>query len=334
VSVDGRLARELRQQGSEPQVLGAAKFSRPDSIWRARRALKPLLTFSSVDAVIAHAPWSYALAAPPVRRTVHPLLLWVHDAPQPAAFLERRVTVRPPDGCICNSAFIAGRVSAWLPAVPRAIIYPAVAPHAPVSAAERETLRRELGADHATTVILMAARLEPYKGHEVLLAAASRLRGAFMIWLAAGPQRPHEHQYLASLMRMAESLPAGTVRFLGERTDVPRLMAAADVYCQPNTAPEPFGIVFAEALAAGTPVVTPAIGGAVEIAGEGCGILVPDSSPETIASALQRLIDDRDLRVALGAAGPERAARITDAAARVRQIDEFVAATRARRSAA
>ena len=46
---------------------------------------------------------------------------------------------------------------------------------------------------------------------------------------------------------------------------VPRLMAAADIYCQPNTTPEPFGIAFVEALAAGVPVVTTAMGGPLEI---------------------------------------------------------------------
>ena len=62
-------------------------------------------------------------------------------------------------------------------------------------------------------------------------------------------------------------------------TDVPRLLAAADIHCQPNISPEPFGIAFIEALAAGLPVVTSAIGGAIEIVDDTCGRLVPASDP-------------------------------------------------------
>ena len=52
-------------------------------------------------------------------------------------------------------------------------------------------------------------------------------------------------------------------------------MHAADIHCQPNTAPEPFGLVFVEALYAGLPVVTTALGGALEILTDACGVLVP-----------------------------------------------------------
>jgi glycosyltransferase involved in cell wall biosynthesis len=46
---------------------------------------------------------------------------------------------------------------------------------------------------------------------------------------------------------------ADRVRFAGQRDDVPRLLAAADLHCQPNSSPEPFGVAFVEALAAGLP---------------------------------------------------------------------------------
>ena len=65
------------------------------------------------------------------------------------------------------------------------------------------------------------------------------------------------------------------VRWLGERQDVRRLLGAADVHCQANVAPEPFGIAYVEALAAGLPVVASRAGGAMEIVDESCGVLVP-----------------------------------------------------------
>ncbi len=110
-------------------------------------------------------------------------------------------------------------------------------------------------------------------------------------------------------MDRGSTLPSGRLTLLGERADVPRLMQAADIFCQPNTGPEPFGIVFIEALLAGLPVITTRMGGAVEIVDETCGLLcTPD--PDQVARSLQRLVVDADLRRSLGRAGPARARRI------------------------
>jgi glycosyltransferase involved in cell wall biosynthesis len=102
------------------------------------------------------------------------------------------------------------------------------------------------------------------------------------------------------------------VRWLGERGDVPRLLAAADLLCQPNLGPEPFGITFVEAMYAGIPVVAAAHGGSLEIVTPETGLLVPPNDPAATADALARLIDDASLRARLGAAGPARARELSD----------------------
>jgi glycosyltransferase involved in cell wall biosynthesis len=93
---------------------------------------------------------------------------------------------------------------------------------------------------------------------------------------------------------------------------VPRLLAAADIHCQPNTGPEPFGITFVEALQAGLPVVTTAQGGALEILDDSCGILTPPGDAESLATSLRELIERPDLRSQLGRAGPARASALCD----------------------
>src|SRR6202007_943175 len=94
------------------------------------------------------------------------------------------------------------------------------------------------------------------------------------------------------------------VRFLGQRADVPQLLASADIHCQPNTGPEPFGIAFVEALYAGLPIVTSGRGGALEIVDASCGILTPPGSSEELALVLKQLITDDALRQRLSAGGP------------------------------
>jgi glycosyltransferase involved in cell wall biosynthesis len=101
--------------------------------------------------------------------------------------------------------------------------------------------------------------------------------------------------------------------------DVARLLAAADIHCQPNTGPEPFGITFIEALYAGLPVVTTAIGGALEIVDGSCGIMIELNDPAALAEALGRLIEDRELRTRLGAAGPARATALCEPRAQLRR---------------
>jgi glycosyltransferase involved in cell wall biosynthesis len=136
-----------------------------------------------------------------------------------------------------------------------------------------------------------------------------------------GAQRAHEARYLEALRAEAVALGIGSrVNFLGQRGDVARLLAAADIQCQPNTGPEPFGITFIEALYAGLPVVTTAIGGALEIVDGSCGILIEPNDPAALAEALGRLIEDRELRARLGAAGPARATALCDPRAQLQAL--------------
>jgi glycosyltransferase involved in cell wall biosynthesis len=78
--------------------------------------------------------------------------------------------------------------------------------------------------------------------------------------------------------------------FLGQRADVPHLLVAADIHCQPNIEPRAFGIAFVEALYAGLPVVTTAMGGGLEIVDESCGRLVAPDDANALSQVLGSLI--------------------------------------------
>jgi glycosyltransferase involved in cell wall biosynthesis len=126
-------------------------------------------------------------------------------------------------------------------------------------------------------------------------------------------QRPSDQSYLDSLIESAKSAGiADRVRFLGQRSDVPKLLAASDIHCQPNIDAEPFGIAFVEAMNASLPVVTTRLGGAIEVVGDECGVLVPPGDPQALAETLTRLIDDPSWRRSLGSAGPARAHQLCD----------------------
>jgi glycosyltransferase involved in cell wall biosynthesis len=104
---------------------------------------------------------------------------------------------------------------------------------------------------------------------------------------------------------------------------VAQLLAAADIYCQPNTVAEPFGIAFIEALYAQLPVVTSDLGGAREIVNDACGLLVSPGDARALSASLVRLIEDRRLRQKLGNAGPERARELCDVQTQMQRLSEY-----------
>ena len=145
----------------------------------------------------------------------------------------------------------------------------------------------------------------------MLIEALSRISVAtpWRCWIAGGAQRPQELRYLSELRARAGQLGIeSNVAFLGERDDVESLLAGADLHCQPNTSPEPFGITFVEAMYSGLPVVTSNMGGGAELVDESCGVLASPGDAGEVAAALERLVHDEQLRRTLGYHGRQRAA--------------------------
>src|SRR5262249_19810589 len=141
----------------------------------------------------------------------------------------------------------------------------------------RAQVRHEFATANDAIVILQVSRLEQHKGHPLHLEALGKIRDVpgWVCWQIAGPQRPAEVTYLQELKNQAERLGiAERVRWLGWQPDLGRVFGAADVYCQPNSAPEPFGLTFVEAMWSGLPVVTTAIAGPLEIVTNDSGLLV------------------------------------------------------------
>jgi glycosyltransferase involved in cell wall biosynthesis len=321
----GRAEDELRAAGATVHRLGEVRVRWPLSILRARRALRSLIDQRGFDTVICHSPWTQAIFGPVVRKRGAASIFWLHDVATGRHWLERWAARVVPDGAICDSRFTAATLpliypqqSSQVPRVPCEVVYYPVARASGVSHADRAAVRAELGAAPEAVVVIQVSRMEEWKGHRLHLNALARLAGVHGVsewtcWIVGGAQRPHEARYLEALRAEAAALGiAPRVNFLGQRGDVARLLAAADIHCQPNTGPEPFGITFIEALYAGLPVVTSAIGGALEIVDGSCGILIEPNDPAALAEALGRLIEDRELRARLGAAGPARAAALCE----------------------
>ncbi|HKR00436.1 MAG TPA: glycosyltransferase [Pyrinomonadaceae bacterium] len=316
ICFEGRLSRELREAGATLSLLGEVRIRHPHTVRRARRAMKRLLQEKRFDAVLIQSSWGQVLFGPVIKAARVPLVYWLHEPLQGKHWLERWARRTKPDLALCNSKFTASSVHKIYPGVRVSILYNPVRSHdAHLSEEERAAVRAEFATPEDVVVILQVSRLEEWKGHAAHLRALSLLKDIpnWVCWQVGGAQRPHEIKYQERLVRLASELGiAERVRFLGERADVQRLMAAANIHCQPNSSPEPFGNVFVEALSARLPVITTATGGAVEIVNNSCGILVQPGDVQDLATSLRELIQDPTLRARLGAEGPERARELCD----------------------
>jgi glycosyltransferase involved in cell wall biosynthesis len=320
----GRLRDELALSGAEVRVLPETRASRPHTVRRARRALAGLLATDRVDWVVCHAPWAQALFGGVAKRAGTPVAFYVHDAFTGRHWTERWARRTRPDLILANSRYTAASAAGWFPGVASSVVFPPVDVDTPVlTVAERAAIRRQLETPPEHVVIVQASRMEAWKGHRGVLEALRRLRRVpgWTWWVTGGAQRPGEAAYRDRLVTAAEDLGvAARVRWLGERADVRRVLAAADLYCQVNRSPEPFGIAYVEALAAGLPVVAARAGGAAEIVDDSCGMLVPAGDPAALASALARLIADASLRATLGRGGPARARRLSSPATQIEAL--------------
>jgi rhamnosyl/mannosyltransferase len=166
-------------------------------------------------------------------------------------------------------------------------------------------------------IVLFVGALRYYKGLDVLIRAMQRVEARAII---AGRGSAEE------LVKLAQELGvANRVAFVGE-VDASRLRVlfhAADVVVLPSIDRcEAFGIALLEGMACGKPIVSTDLPTGVRFVNrhEVTGLCVPPHDQEALAAALNRLLDDRELRTRLGQAGRRRVECEFDAARMVRQV--------------
>lgn len=162
-------------------------------------------------------------------------------------------------------------------------------------------------------VVGVLAKLTPWKGHRVLLAALEELPGVEAEF--AGDHFPGEQGHVDELRRIASGPAlAGRVRFLGH-TDPQSCLRRWTALVSPSVAPEagPLGVL--EAMATGTPVIATDHGGSAEYLSDGAGVLVPPGDPHALAEAIRAVVSDPRMRESLSATAYARVCEHHDASA-------------------
>ena len=206
---------------------------------------------------------------------------------------------------------------------------------------DRMEARRALDIRESGRVVTMLGGVSPAKGTLTFVRATTEVWTRFpdTTFVVAGPAPTRREVGVPGALARrvlgigvydeqvssaaAEGLTSGRLRFLGVRTDVPRVLAATDVLAFPATAPH-FARPVIEAGAMAVPVVASRIGPASELVADGVtGHLVPPNNERALAAAIVDLLASPEKARRMGEAGYVQARQLFDAATNARRTFEL-----------
>lgn len=322
VCADGALLDEVRAEGFRIETPPLARSFSPLAQWRAFRALVRLFRAERPDIVHAHMPISGFLAR---------MAAWVTGVPIIAytchGFLFNQPGPWPRRAAAFVMEFLAGRVTTIFTTVSTEEAADAkrlrIARHPiPIGngrdpaifrpdPAARAAVRQTLAVPEERVVILAVSRLVRHKGYPELLAAMRDVPAE--LWVV-GERLPSDHGTDLEAVFKASGL-GPRLRRLGYRTDIPAVMAAADIFVLPSHF-EGLPMSVIEAMLCGLPVIATDIRGPREqVVPDETGLLVPPATVEPLAHAILRLVQNPALRTRMGAASRVRATRLFDESA-------------------
>jgi sugar transferase (PEP-CTERM/EpsH1 system associated) len=307
----GVMAEELATQGYAIEVVGRRAGFDLGCAWRLGRVLRK----HGVELVHAHqyAPFFYAMLARAMGVRRLPIIFTEHgrdypDYPRPKRKLANRLLRRPSDRAIAVGSCVRDALiqNEGLPPDRVEVIYNGVDvsrydPQRPL----RDAVRKELGYDPGEILIMQVARLNRLKDHPTALGAMARLAKdcpqARLVLVGDGEER-------AALEDLTDELGLRSiVRLLGTRSDVARLLQAADIFLLSSIS-EGIPLTIIEAMATGLPCVATRVGGIAEVIVDGeTGRLAHARDAVALAERLRELIGEPDRARRMGAAGRIRA---------------------------
>lgn len=307
----GRRADELIAAGV-PHFASPVPRRSVRGVLRARSAAVRAVAAFRPDIVVAHnvsASLVTRIARPGV-----PVLTVFHGVAESDYRNAARVLRHTSDHVVAVAEVIANRLTdAGLRGVELTVIRNAVTT---LPDPGRAAARQQLDIPAGVPVALCLARMVPQKRHDVLLDAWAQLAGDEILLLAGdGPQRRDLE---------AKAQPLGDrVRFLGSRSDVSVLLAAADVTVLTSDW-EGLPISVLESLAAGRPVIATDVDGVRETLAPGGGRLVAPGDAAAVAAGLREMLHDDASRIEAARIGLATIRKSYDPASMVSRYNEVI----------
>ncbi len=252
--------------------------------------------------------WDQRLAVRLARRTGAPRVVHLHYIVGPWLGRGAMGALRSAHAVIAVSGFIRNdAVAGGVPPERAHVLHNAMyRPERPADTGRqsaRARVRGQLGIPDDSLIVGMVARLSTSKGQAELLEAMLPVLGRRekVHLVLVGSEYPSNNGMVDQLESMtAEAGMGSRVHLLGQRTDVPQLLEAFDVFAHPSHA-EPFGLAVLEAMAHGLPVVAWDEGGTRELVIDSeSGVLVSPGDIAGLGKALETLLLEGARRDAMG----------------------------------
>lgn len=301
----GPLVEDFERAGVPVVILGRKGAIDPRLLWRLVRWLRrerPTVVHTHLFTADSYGRLAARLAGvPAVFSTVHNSV----GPPGPLRKFANRVLARLTDGVVGCGDEIAGALQSQGVPAERILSIPNGIDLQRFQGACGEGVREEFDLGKKSIVLGMVGRLHMQKGHEVLfecLAAMSAAQRRDLACLVIGVGELEQR-----LRARVEQLGLGdTVIFTGSRTDVPRLVAALDLFVMPSLW-EGLPIALLEAMASGRAVLCSSVGSIPGVVHHGeNGWLVEPGNAQELRDGLLALISDAGLRARLGARAREQ----------------------------
>jgi glycosyltransferase involved in cell wall biosynthesis len=285
---------EIRAHGIPIYSFPAKGLLNPRRIWQIVQQLRR----DRCDIIHTHLTYAHIIGAITGRLVGIPVVASLHNT-EPDPFVARADALKYQletwalrygvQQLVAVGTIVGKANETRLPAKVIQVIPNAVATIPALSLDEQTAIRQSMVDNSAGPLLISVGRLAPQKGYQDLLMAFADVRkkhpSAVLVIAGTGPLRP-------DLQAQIESLHLeGAVHLLGPRNDVPRLLAASDLFVSASHW-EGLPVALLEAMSAGLPVVATKVGDVPEVVVKGTGLVVPPQVPFQLAEAIHSLLVD------------------------------------------
>ena len=291
LSAPDRILWEELQFCLYPEAKEVVRQFQPDLVFSNNLGLSPLAKTISISCEI---PWV---------ATFH------EQAPEREALGEARLQfaygVLKPDLILAGSKFYLARAQRYGDPANSHLVYHGIDTDRFRPRPTSGAIRQRYSAPEKSSLVVSAGRLKPRKGFTDLIHAVASLRAKNqdIFLVIAGTISSASAEYRVGLKTLVSTLGISSHFVLDEtitQTDMPALLSAADIVVQPSLE-EGLGLAVIEAMACERPVVTTRIPGILEVVTrDDIAELVEPGSPDSIANAVQRLLEDNAARTSMG----------------------------------
>ena len=307
----GAMGESLRNEGFEVVELGR----KPGVDWRVCARIRKAVKKYNIRLLHAHqySPFFYA-AASRLMKHDPPVLFTEHGRHYPDMRSGKRVFINPwllkkndqvtavgqfvRRALIDNEGISAGRTGKEID-----VIYNGIDPDK-FEGGNRKEARKAIDAQTKDLIVMQVARFHPVKDHATSIKAfvhvVDEIPKAKLVLVGDGNERE-------AMEELAENLGVGnSVKFMGVRDDVNKLLDAADVFVLSSLS-EGVSVTLLEAMAASKPIVATNVGGNAEVVEHGRnGLLSERSHADELAHNIKMLLRDKQMRKRMGEAGRNR----------------------------